>query len=128
MDQILLGPEVSFCRLNGRMAKQQLDLLKLAAGRAAQLRACATSVMGGHAGDADRLSVLPEHLPDDLFSQAFTRRAISTVHGAEQVAAHQSGRGGPPVNRDFVQADTGTVRMRPCLPTRSTMHQRPSRC
>jgi hypothetical protein len=26
----------------------------------------------------------------------------------------------------FVQAGTGTVRTRQCLPTRSTMHQRPS--
>jgi hypothetical protein len=45
MDQILLGPEVSLGRLHRRMAQQQLDLLKLAAGGAAQLRGCATTVV-----------------------------------------------------------------------------------
>src|SRR5712692_463558 len=45
--------------------------------------------------------IKPEHLPDDLFSQVFAPRVISTVHGAEQVAVRQAGRGGPRVNRNL---------------------------
>jgi hypothetical protein len=35
MDEILLSAEVALSRLDGSMPKQQLDLLQLAAGRAA---------------------------------------------------------------------------------------------
>jgi hypothetical protein len=44
MDQILLSAKVALGRLNRRVTEQQLNLLKLAAGSAAQLRA-GTSIM-----------------------------------------------------------------------------------
>jgi hypothetical protein len=50
MDQILLGPEVALGRLHGRVAQQKLDLLKFASGRAAQLRAGASQVVGAMPG------------------------------------------------------------------------------
>src|SRR5712692_5820871 len=53
------------------------------------------------ARDTDCLGILLEHLPDDLLAQAFAPSAIGTVHGAEQVAVRQAGRGGPRVNRNL---------------------------
>jgi hypothetical protein len=41
MNQILLSAKVSLCRLNRCVAQKQLDLLKLATGGAAHLRATA---------------------------------------------------------------------------------------
>jgi hypothetical protein len=41
MNQILLGPEVSFSSLYRRVAQQQLNLLKLSASSAAHFRATA---------------------------------------------------------------------------------------
>ena len=39
VDQILLGAQVTFCRLNRGMPQQHLDLLKLPTGSAAHFRA-----------------------------------------------------------------------------------------
>ena len=58
VNQILLGPEVSLGRLNRRVAQQHLDLLKLAAGGAAQLRARASQIVRRDAGNADLGRVL----------------------------------------------------------------------
>jgi hypothetical protein len=41
MRQILPGPQIPLRRLNRRMSEEQLNLLKLAAGSAAHLRAAA---------------------------------------------------------------------------------------
>jgi hypothetical protein len=101
MNEILLCSKIPFGRLNRRVAQEQLDLLQFAAGRSTQFRACSASIMRGDAGDADRLSILPEHLPYDLLSQAFAPSAIGTVHGAKQATVCHAGRGGPSVNRNL---------------------------
>ena len=102
VNEVLLGTEISFSRLDRGVPEQQLDRLKFAAGRAAELRAGAAQVVRCDAGDADGRGVMPEHLPDHVFAQP-------------SIAA-------------LTQVGIGAVRTRPCLPTRSTMHHRPSRC
>jgi hypothetical protein len=59
MHEILLRAEVSLGRLDGSVPKEHLDLLKLAAGRAAQLRASATQIMRRNPGYAGFRRVLP---------------------------------------------------------------------
>jgi hypothetical protein len=46
MHKVLLGSEVPLGRLHRRVAQEQLDLLKLAAGGAAHFRARVVQVMG----------------------------------------------------------------------------------
>src|SRR5262249_30102639 len=45
MHEILFGAQVAFCCLHRGVAEQQLNLLKLAASRSAQLRACAPEIV-----------------------------------------------------------------------------------
>ena len=58
MRQVLSGPEIPLRRLNRRMAEQELNLLEIAAGAAAQLRAGAAQVVRRELGDADLRRVL----------------------------------------------------------------------
>jgi hypothetical protein len=61
MHEILLRAEVQLGRLDRRMAKQQLDLVKLAASGAAHLRATTPEVVACDAGDAwPGVAVVPE--------------------------------------------------------------------
>jgi hypothetical protein len=81
MNQILSGAEISFRGLNRRVAKQQLNLLKVSAGRPAELRAGTSQVMGRDAGNADLGSVTPKHLPNDLFTQALSSDGPTAIIG-----------------------------------------------
>jgi hypothetical protein len=76
-------------------------LFKLTTCRAAQLRACPTSIMRGYARNAGRLRVLPEHLPDDLFAQAITRHPIGSIHRPENTPVRDTGRRCPSVDCHF---------------------------
>ena len=61
MHQILLRAEVPLRRLHGRVAEEQLNLLKLAASGAAHLRATTPEVVACDAGDAwPSVLVVPE--------------------------------------------------------------------
>jgi hypothetical protein len=48
---------------------------------------------------ANYLSVVLEHLPHDLFAQAFTPRPASAVHWPENVALRQTRRRRPGIDR-----------------------------
>ncbi len=60
MHEILLRTQVSFGCLDRCMAEEQLNLLKLAAGSPAHLRACPAEVVGGNARRSDRRRLLLE--------------------------------------------------------------------
>jgi hypothetical protein len=64
MNKILLRSQVSLSRLNRRVPQQHLDLLKLAASRATQLRAGATSVMGRPARISDGRLLCAAAMPE----------------------------------------------------------------
>ena len=60
-------------------AEQHLDLLKLAATGAAQLRACAAEIMGGDTGNSCCLGVRFDKLPDDLLAQDFACDTVNEI-------------------------------------------------
>ena len=99
--KILFRAEVSFRGLNRRVAEQQLNLLQLAAGRAAQLGAGASKVVRRDSGRAYFGRILTEHLPDDLLAQASARNKARPAHRAEYVASSKAGRRRPGVDSDF---------------------------
>ncbi len=69
-----------------------------------------------------------KHLPHDLLGQRIALHPAAAVDGLENVAIHHVGGTGREVSMaTLTRAGTGTVRMRPCLPIRSTMQHRPSR-
>ena len=58
MNQILLGAKITFGRLNRRVAQEHLDLLKLATGCSAELRAGPSQVVRRDAGGTNGRRVL----------------------------------------------------------------------
>ena len=69
-----------------------------------------------------------EKLPDDLFRHPLAQDPVPPANRSEHVALGQLLRCRPRVDGHLTQVGTGVVRTRRCLPTRSTMHQRLSRC
>jgi hypothetical protein len=59
--------EVAFGGLDRRVAEQQLDLLEVAAGLAAELGAGAAQVVGRELAERGLARVCDYHLPDALF-------------------------------------------------------------
>ena len=66
---LLLGPQVTLCRLYGRVAQKKLNLLQVAAGLAAELRAGAAEVVGAEALDPDLPGCSGDDSPDCPISQ-----------------------------------------------------------
>jgi len=84
VNQILLGTQVAFGRLNRRMPQQQLDLFKLAARGPTQLRARVTQVVGWNAG---LLGIRFDELGNARFLSEVSRRTDST-EGAKVKPGH----------------------------------------
>jgi len=113
-------------------------MLKLPASGPAQLRAGPSTIAARCRGRQRRLHTagtyngadeLLEHLPDDLFGH-LALYFVASIHepeirGRRPSRMRKSRRRS---RRTFTHVGIGTVRTRPCLPARSTMHQRPSRC
>jgi len=60
----LLTAEITFCRLRGRVSKQELNLVRFSSGGIAQLRAPAPQIMWGNAGEAEFGCILFHYVPD----------------------------------------------------------------
>jgi hypothetical protein len=101
VNQILLGTQISFGRLNRGVAQKQLDLLKLPAGGPAQFGACAPEVMRGYANDPGCFRILLQHLPDYFLGHAFALKPVAPIHGPEYAAVCQASRSGPSLDRKF---------------------------
>jgi hypothetical protein len=82
-----------------------LDLLKLAAGRSAQLRKTAPQVVRGNSGYPGRRCVLPQELPDDLLGQPFATDLTAAVDGPEYLTFGGPSRRGPGINGDLQGGD-----------------------
>jgi len=70
VSEILFAAEIAFCRLNGCVAQQELNLLKLAAAIVAQLRAGPTQVVGCNVLQACSLATGSDHVPDNVLREA----------------------------------------------------------
>ena len=99
MNQILLRPEVPLSRLNRGVAEQQLDLLKLAAGGSAQLRAGSAQIVRRQTGETRSPGVASQKLPDNFLAHGLTLDSITTVHRAENVPRDQRCRRCPRIDR-----------------------------
>jgi hypothetical protein len=130
MNKILFRTQIALRRLHRCMAEQQLDLLQFAAGRPAQLGAGAARIVRRIPGTPATSAYRPRNcqttfslrLSPQTSSPRFTgRNTKPSVMTAAEVQASIA---------IFVHVGIGIVRMRtrPCLPTRSTMHHRLSRC
>ena len=81
----MFGAEVSLGRLNRSVAKEQLDLLKLAACGPTQFGARPTKVMGRDAREAHSFRVPLEHLPHRLLAHTLARHPVSPIHWPEEM-------------------------------------------
>ena len=81
--QVLLGPEIPFRSLDRGVTEEKLDLFQFAAGCSAEFGAGAPQVMRCEPGNASRLRIPSQHLPDDLLSEPFTLHSSSMVHSPE---------------------------------------------
>jgi len=84
--QSLPASQVVLRRLNAHMAKQELDLLQLAAGNVAEPRTCAAQVVGRELGDSGLGRTLLYHGPDDLFGNSGSPNRSALVYAPEDSA------------------------------------------
>jgi hypothetical protein len=83
---LLPATKVTFCRLNGRVAEQELDLFQVATRGPAELRASAAEVVGRDGGKAERHGMGSHHVPDGLLRQTVSLHPIGLVNGPEEPA------------------------------------------
>ena len=83
--------EVTLCGLHGDMAKEELNLLQLAASGAAEPSATSTEIVRRKFANADPGSELLDDMPDELFSYSFFPNATGATHMAEKPAPVYSG-------------------------------------
>ena len=74
---------------------------------------------------ASAYGLMSRHTTFSNSTSPFTRSAL--VHRSEHTPVSQAMQVHASI-ASFTQFGIGAVRTRPCMPTRSTMHQRPSRC
>ena len=108
--------------------RTHLNLFQLATRSAAQLRGRATEIVRRDVRQASPGDIRLQHLPDDLFAHPIAANLIAPVDRPEQMPFVTPASEVHASIAFFVHAGIGIVRTRPCLPTRSTMHQRLSRC
>src|ERR1700676_3139858 len=97
--QILPRAQITLGSLDRCVAEQQLDLLKLATGCAAQLGTSAPEVMGRDSRNANLRRITTEHLPHDFLAEALTSNRTAAIHRAKYVARSDAGRDGPRIDR-----------------------------
>src|ERR1051326_2768943 len=84
--------------------------------------------MRRNALQAHGFRVILEQLPNDLLAQRLAAHVVSAIHRSEKPAGNHACLAYQTSIATLTHVGIGTVRTRPCFPTRSTMHQRPSRC
>jgi hypothetical protein len=109
-------------------ASRICSLWKVAAHDPQYFRSGRTAIVRRNPRHTSGYRVGAKHLPDHLFGQDVALHLAAAVDGPEHVALHHAGWSRPSIDCNLDPGCIGTVRTRPCLPTRSTMHHRPSRC
>ena len=80
------------------MPEQELDLLEIATGFAAELGAGATEVMGAEALDPDLVGGPLDHIPDRPVAQGLAHPLTALPDRPEQPALLDTGRGLPDID------------------------------
>ena len=125
--EVLAGAEVAFGGLNRGMAEQELDLFEFPAPAAAELGAGAAQVVGLEL-QSQLLAVKDDHGEHGLGRERGAGDLAVAVQRTQQRPAVMPAASHQRSTASLTQAGTGMVRRRPCLPRRSTITQRPSRC
>jgi hypothetical protein len=63
----LLAPQVPFCRLDGNMSEQELDLLQFSAARMAEFGARAPQIVRCHLSETHSHRILLYYVPHNAF-------------------------------------------------------------
>jgi len=97
--ELLLAAEVMFCCLNRHMAKEELDLVELAAGQMTQTRTCASKIMRRQLLYPGGLSRFLDDLPKHLRRHALAPDLSGLIDCSKQAAVVDSTCLGPAIDR-----------------------------
>ena len=124
--QVLPQPQVSLGGLDRGVPQRNLDLLERRAALVGELGEGSAQIMRRDP-DADPVTVNGDGLEDRLRPERTgpTRPAFETRRSTDPESMPAAPA--QPSSAALAQDGIGTVRTRPCLPTRSTIAQRPSR-
>ena len=127
--QVLFEAQVALGGLDGGMPQGNLDLLERRAAEVGELGEGSPQIMWCDLAQPGLTGVGDDRLEDPLggvSGPSPTRPALPTRRSTapEEIPAAVAQRSRASLAQDGI----GTVRTRPCLPTRSTIAQRPSRC
>jgi hypothetical protein len=86
----LSAAKVAFGGLHGNVAKQELNLLQLAASGSAKPRAASAEIVWRELANADLGSKLFDDVPYEFFRHPFAPDFASTTHTAEETASGDS--------------------------------------
>ena len=71
MSEILFATEIAFCRLDGCMSEQELNLLQLATARVAQFRAGSPQIVRCNMFQSCSLATTLDYVPYDILRDTF---------------------------------------------------------
>ena len=110
------------------MAKQELNLLQLAAGGTAEASAASSEVVGREIADSDLGGELFHDMPDELFRYSFAPSSTGATDTPKEVALIDSGGPHPVVQQVLHPVWDRSGSNVTTFPRRSTIAQWPSGC
>ena len=87
VSQLLLRPEITFCRLDRNVSQEKLNLFEFTTRYVAKPRACSSKIVRGERFDSGFRSRSLNHLPNHLGGYAITPDAPFSVDRSEDSAA-----------------------------------------
>ena len=124
----LLAAEIALSCLHGNMPKKELNLVQFSTRYMAQLRARTPQIMRRYLCEPEFPRVLFHHMPDYPFRYAITQCLPAQQTHRNNLAAEIPAAAAQTSMILMTHSGTGTVRMCPPLPTRSTRAQRCCKC
>jgi hypothetical protein len=124
----LLATQVTFRRLYGNMAQQELDLVQFTSSRMADPRTRPPEIVRREFGDSSFAGELLHYTPNGLLRKLFSPDSAGPVNSPEQRSTADAGGRKPVIQQLSQQLCNGIGRIWPDFPIRSTMAQCSSRC
>ena len=110
------------------MSELELNLLQLSSCGMTELRARAPQMVRSETSEARLCGIQLDYVPDDALRYTITPAFACSADATEYSPRMKFSRMDPLIQVALTHSGTGTVRMCPPLPTRSTMAQCSSRC